>query len=384
MQNNKNPQNSQDIKIISTTSQTHSVSDTHTHTPQRVFYPDFLRVIAIFAVIFLHVAANKWYAFKPDTFQWQVFNFYDGLVRWCVPVFVMVSGMFLLDFRRYSESVSENLGRILKKNIFRLSITLIVWSIFYLYFDMFLNGKFDTNPVRLTDFLFESTKYHLWFLYMIIGLYFLAPFLQVLVRNLSKKDFELLLIVLAIFCCGYDFINVFLKFFLNKTLYFRSNVPEFSGYLIYFLAGFYFANFEISKRTRTIFYIFAIIGVFFATYVNSEFALQHEKKKDFFYAYKLLNTMFVSFGVFIFFKNLFAKFQNNGKFAKIITKLSALSFGIYLIHVAILDFIVKKMQITTTTLNPIIMVPLLSLSVFVISAILAFIISKIPILRKVV
>ena len=79
-----------------------------------------------------------------------------------------------------------------------------------------------------------------------------------------------------------------------------------------------------------------------------------------------------------------AKFQNNSKFAKIITKLSALNFGIYLIHFAILDFIVKKMQITTTTLNPIIMVPLLSLAVFAISALLAFILSKIPILRKVV
>ena len=94
--------------------------------------------------------------------------------------------------------------------------------------------------------------------------------------------------------------------------------------------------------------------------------------------------MLTSFGVFIFFKNLFAKFQNSGKFAKIITKLSALSFGIYLIHLAILDFIVKKMQITTISANPIIMVPLLSLSIFAISALLAFILSKIPILRKVV
>ncbi|MDA3047165.1 acyltransferase [Campylobacter sp. JMF_08 NE1] len=382
-QNEKNAQNLQDLKI-SSTSQTNGVSNTHIHTPQRVFYPDFLRVIAIFAVIFLHVAVIRQYKMPSQSYEWQIVNFYNGLVRWCVPVFVMVSGIFLLDFRRYSESVSENLGRILKKNIFRLSITLIVWSIFYLYFDMFLNGKFDTNPFRLTDFLFKSTKYHLWFLYMIIGLYFLAPFLQVLVRNLSKKDFELLLIVLAIFCCGYDFINVFLKFFLNKTLYFRSNVPEFSGYLIYFLAGFYFANFEISKKTRTLFYILAFISLVITIGFNSYFATHTTKGKEFIFTYRLINVMFVSFGVFIFFKNLFANFQNNGKFAKLITKLSALSFGIYLIHAAIRDIFIIKLQITNTTLNPIIMIPLLSLAVFVISALLAFILSKIPILRKVV
>ena len=384
MQNNKNPQNSQDIKIISSTSQTNSISDTRAHTPQRLFYPDFLRVIAIFAVIFLHVATNKWSAFKPNTYEWQIFNFYDGLVRWCVPVFVMVSGIFLLDFRRYSESVSENFQRIFRKNIIRISLVIVFWSIFYIYFDMFLSNKFDTNPLKAIDFLFKQSKYHLWFMFMIVGLYFLAPFLHVLVRNLSKKDFELLLIVLAIFCCGYNFINIFLKFFLNKTLYFRDNVPEFSGYLIYFLAGFYFANFEISKKTKIIFYILAVVGLIFATFINSEFALHHEKKKDFFYGYKILSTMLTSFGVFIFFKNLFAKFQNNSKFAKIITKLSALSFGIYLIHVAVWEIIWKKLQITTLSLNPIISVPLLSLAIFAISALLAFILSKIPILRKVV
>lgn len=384
MQNNKNPQNSQDIKIISSTSQTHSISDTRAHTPQRVFYPDFLRVFAIFAVVVIHVAAIGQDKMQPQSYEWQMVNFYNGLSRWCVPVFVMVSGMFLLDFRRYSENMGENFSRILKKNVLRLSIALIVWSIFYLYFDMFLSNKFDTDPLRLIDFLFKNTKYHLWFLYMIIGLYFLAPFLQVLVRNLNKKDFELLLILLAIFCCGYDFINVFLKFFLNKTFHFRGNVPEFSGYAIYFLAGYYFANFEISKKTRTVFYILAFISLAITIGFNSYFATHATKGREFIFTYRLLNVMFVSFGIFIFFKNLFAKFQNNCKFVKLITKLSALSFGIYLIHAAIRDIFIIKLQITNITLNPIIMILLLSIAIFTISAILAFVISKIPILRKVV
>lgn len=380
-QNEKNAQDLQDLKI-SSTSQTNSVSGTH--TPQRVFYPDFLRVIAIFAVVAIHVIANKWYAYKPDTSTWQVLNFYEGFVRWGVPVFMMISGMFLLDFRRYSKSVSENFWRIFKKNIIRMLVVLIFWSIFYIYFDMFLTNKFDTNPTKLTDFLFRSTKYHLWFLYLIIGFYIIAPFLQILVKNLSKKDFELLLIVLAICCCAYDFINIFLKFFLNKTLYFRVFNPELAGYLIYFLAGFYFANFEISRKTRIIFYILAIIGVIITIYGNLLFALNHEQQKDFFYHRKLLNTMFVSFGIFIFIKNIFVNFDANNIFGKFILSLSKLTFGIYLIHIVVLDIFTKKLSITPITLDPIIMVPLLSLAVFVISALLAFILSKIPILRKVV
>lgn len=94
MQNNKNPQNSQDIKIISSTSQTNSISDTRAHTPQRVFYPDFLRVFAIFAVIFLHIAGIDQVKMPSQSYEWQIVNFYNGLSHWCVPVFVMVSGIF--------------------------------------------------------------------------------------------------------------------------------------------------------------------------------------------------------------------------------------------------------------------------------------------------
>ncbi|MBP3207682.1 MAG: acyltransferase family protein, partial [Campylobacter sp.] len=356
----------------------------HTHTPQRVFYPDFLRVIAIFAVILIHVAANKQWEVSANTYEWQIFNFYNGLSRWCVPVFIMVSGMFLLDFKRYRESVSENFQRIFRKNIIRISLVIVFWSIFYIYFDMFLVNKFDTNPLKAMSFLFQQSKYHLWFMFMIVGLYFLAPFLQVLVKNLTKKDFELLLILLAIFCCGYNFINVFLNFFINKTLYFRDNVPEFSGYLIYFLAGFYFANFEISNKTKKRFYFLTILFLVITISLNSYFALHNSKDREFIYTYRTLNVMFVSFGIFILFKNLLANANTKSKICKFITYLSSLSFGIYLIHVAVLDTFTKKIGLTTLTLNPIIMVPLLSLAVFAISALLAFILSKIPILRKVV
>ncbi|MCR4942456.1 MAG: acyltransferase family protein [Campylobacter sp.] len=345
---------------------------------ERIFYPDFLRVVAIFAVIILHICYANWNFFAADTFAWQVLNFYDGLTRWCVPVFFMLSGMFLLDFRRYGDDVSENFKRICKRNISRVALALVFWSIFYTYESMLLNHDFDPNPLRIFDMFFTCTMYHLWFLYVIIGLYILAPFLQLLVKNLSKKDFELLLIILAIFCCAYDFINVILKYFTAKTLHFRYNLPEFSGYLLYFLAGFYFANFEISQKAKRNLYILFFVGLFVTIVLNSLFALNHEKTKAFFYEYRLINVMFVSFGIFIFCKDFFSKISINTKFRTLINRLTSLSFGIYLLHVGILDILVQFFK----SLHPLFMVPLFSVLIFVLSALLAFVISKIPLLNK--
>lgn len=98
---------------------------------ERVLYTDLLRLISVFAVVFLHVAANQWYDFAPSSYEWQIFNFYDAAVRWCVPLFFMLSGAFLLDFRRYGENFHENTVRVFKKNILKIAVALIAWSFIY-------------------------------------------------------------------------------------------------------------------------------------------------------------------------------------------------------------------------------------------------------------
>ncbi len=50
----------------------------------RTIYFDFLRVMATFAVVVLHVSAQKYYAVEVETWEWQIFNVYDSIVRWAV------------------------------------------------------------------------------------------------------------------------------------------------------------------------------------------------------------------------------------------------------------------------------------------------------------
>ena len=68
---------------------------------KRIIYFDYLRAIAVFSVIVLHVAAQNWHNADTNTFEWNVFNIYDGVSRWAVPIFVMISGALFLG-RDYS------------------------------------------------------------------------------------------------------------------------------------------------------------------------------------------------------------------------------------------------------------------------------------------
>ncbi len=91
---------------------------------ERKIYCDYLRLLATFAVIILHVSASNWYSANVNSIEWQSFNFYDSIVRWCVPIFVMISGSLFLN-----KDIS--LKTIYNKYIPRMIIAFFTWSIFY-------------------------------------------------------------------------------------------------------------------------------------------------------------------------------------------------------------------------------------------------------------
>lgn len=64
--------------------------------PRRVIYFDVLRVLATFAVIVLHLSAQHWADTDVFSNAWLAFNLYGGIVRWSVPIFVMISGALFL------------------------------------------------------------------------------------------------------------------------------------------------------------------------------------------------------------------------------------------------------------------------------------------------
>ncbi|MDQ6971139.1 MAG: acyltransferase family protein, partial [Mariprofundaceae bacterium] len=78
---------------------------------------DNSRVLAVFAVILVHVSDGFVSHYPMGSEYWWIGNIYDSAVRWCVPVFVMISGALLLDPAKH-----ENLNTFYRKRFSRICI----------------------------------------------------------------------------------------------------------------------------------------------------------------------------------------------------------------------------------------------------------------------
>ena len=92
----------------------------------RLAYADLLRVFACLAVIVVHVSGGWLESLPAGTADWNLLNACDCLAHWCVPVFVMCSGMFLLDPKK-----SLAWPHLLFRYLLRVAVALVFWGVVY-------------------------------------------------------------------------------------------------------------------------------------------------------------------------------------------------------------------------------------------------------------
>ena len=64
---------------------------------RRVIWADLLKIFAIYGVIIIHSSAPYLVEYDKSEADWWAGNLYDSFYRWCIPVFFMVSGTFILE-----------------------------------------------------------------------------------------------------------------------------------------------------------------------------------------------------------------------------------------------------------------------------------------------
>lgn len=289
-----------------------------------------------------------------------------------------------------SHNIKSEYKKIISKNIFRILSALVIWGVAYgalKTLKWYLKGEISSISLTTILKIFYHViagipYYHLWFLYLIIGLYILAPLLKIFVQNATKFELEIFLFLFLTLGVGLNLINALIEIFGKNGFYFSEILPEFGGYIGYFVAGYYFANFDLSKKARFYLYILAFVSILFTIITTSILSLYFNEPTTTLYQNLRLNTALITFLIFVFIKNRFKNYDFPQKTSNLIVKLSSLTFGIYLIHAAILQAFYPIYSNTKFINYTPILIPLLAIIVFVLSAIFIQILSKITLFKK--
>lgn len=156
---------------------------------------DILRILAAALIVSIH---------SGDGHGVGIDQFYYCASRIAIPLFVMLSGAFLLNDKRTCE-----FGAFYRHSGLKLGIPFLAFSLFYILFDWFIytfnREAFGDSPPPfwepIANFFLKGTFYHLWFLYMLAGLYLVAPLLARLKQDVTEKEFLLASILLCMAGC---------------------------------------------------------------------------------------------------------------------------------------------------------------------------------------
>lgn len=351
-----------------------SVSKNKT-VPSRILWIDELRIFSIFCMMVLHVAASCWNKVSVDTFEWQVFNVYDGLVRFCVPVFIMISGSFFLDNSR-----ELTVKKLFKKNISRIAAAFFFWSFCYSLVLYFISPAKDSYTFGVWFKEFICGRYHLWYMYAIFALYLATPLLRKITAD--KKATEYFIILAVIFTSVVRLLKAIKPIAPAVTEITNDmGMNVVAGYSGYFVLGYYLNSTELTVKNRRLIYILGAVGAMTTVIGTAIWSVKKGSATSILYHNFMPNVWAESVAVFVAFKYGVSKINHGEKYVRIISKLSALSFGMYLFH----DFVniaFKEWGFTTLLYNPIFLVPCNTVLVFAISFIFVWLLSKIPFVNK--
>ena len=282
----------------------------------RIVYFDILNVIACFCVVCMH--CNGWiHKFSHDDL-WGVRVLIEVACYFAVPVFFMLSGATLLNYRqRYSTT------EFYKKRFIRTVIPYFFWSITFYTIYLFRGNRPFGWKETITRFTTGEIPYTFyWFFIPLFLLYLFLPFFSLMVEKLKNSQLLFLCLLLFIFQSVIPTISSIA----NLNLSFQ--VPI-AGYVIFMFLGYLLANNDYDSNNK----FFSVLSVVSFLLLASRYYLVYQlnEKNETFFSYFGLYSILPSIWVFLFIKRI-AKPLQLERFSKTWRFLASKSYGFYLLH----------------------------------------------------
>ncbi|MEG0546063.1 MAG: acyltransferase family protein [Oscillospiraceae bacterium] len=338
--------------------------------PQRKVYIDVLNIISCFGVVALHCSENVFYFSNSAT--WWTSMIIQTIARFPIPIFFMICGATLLNYRK-----KQTTADFFKRRFLRAVVPFIIWSFIYFIWG-YIDGKVVFTGIRsfANYFLDNRILYIFWFFYSIIAIYLFIPVLSIITDHASKK--------LIVYLCGLCFlgttilraINIYTGF--TVTTFF--NIPMGSGYIGYVLLGYILSTYKIKKPYRLCLYASGVLSaltmIFGTYYFSSKIGSTDTKIMD----YLSIACALISASVFVFIKNVDFEKITTSKSRKALSVLSSTSLGVYLMQMVVIILMNKYFVGLSSTLHYMLWAPIL---IYTLTVCVALIIKKIPIIKNI-
>ncbi len=335
---------------------------------------DILRILAICMVVIIH--ANVATIAAIMGWRWAMITVLTSILTVAVPIFFMISGALLLDVKD-----PIDIKTLFQRRIKKIFAPFIIWSNIYVVVRIIM-GKLPLTIGSFIRLIEKPAYYQFWFMYSLLAIYLLLPVLQRMLLKCSKQIVEYMLILWCVFSLLVPMLeHVFHDIQLCE--HFDLNFVE--GYLGYFILGYYLKKYKSSCTIKkALLYLLSGMLLTVACVVIEQTVKDGMCWKGYFMnSYLTPFVMLYSIGVFEFVVALVRKYETQWRDkAKCGVMLGAkLSMGVFYIHMLVLTALEH-----TGWLDDKSVVMLMVKIAITISCSFggSYIISKVPVLRKLV
>ena len=345
---------------------------------------DVIRVVAIFAVILLHVNNVFTQSVSDIGFLrwWIVVDIYQIIGKLGVPFFIMLSGALLLA----PSKLDEDIGTFFKKRFTRIGIPFIFWGVIFFLWGLYVENQPATQEFFINGFL-KGPYPTFWYLYMLCGLYFITPLLRVMVAHFTDKLFKYFICVWFLGAAVLSLIE-FLSGYQTSLEALVFLIPLCVGY---FVIGVYLVKVQIR---RWILFSLTVLG--FALTAIATYLIDGSSSGSdtaFFFQGNNSPTMILATLALFILINSYAKPKSTAKIEnpswtqRIIHVISENTLPIYLLHM-IFVYALKHgffgFVLTGSTIDPIISVPLTATITLILCLLIIIPLKKIPKLKQLI
>jgi len=293
----------------------------------------------------------------PEYTHWAAI--YGSLLRPSVPLFVMMTGLLLLPVKK------QPLGKFYKKRIYRVLFPFLIWSVLYSMFPWVTGvlglpkeiiGDFfcytqgqesqslidSLKDVAMIPFNFSHKENHMWYIYLLIGLYLYMPFFSAWIENADRKTKRAFLLIWII-----SLFIPYLKEYVANCLFERSGYVfgtdtwnefglfyYFAGFNGYLLLGHYVKKGNDWSLMKTFILCILMFAVgYYITYTGFSTTASNpnvtETEMELFFTFCSPNVLLMTLATFLLLQKVVI---TNSTVIKVLANMTQCGFGIYMVH----------------------------------------------------